>query len=127
MEKVDKEITDYIRKESKSSKIAYEDIASLLHLQYKILGIDNKLKLKHIVIDEAQDFSEFLFYSLNEILDNNKSLTILGDTAQGIYEYRGTNDWNKINREIFNNEVTIEYLNQSYRTTFEIMEEAKRY
>lgn len=84
------------------------------------------MKLKHIVIDEAQDFSQFLFYSLNEILDNNKSLTILGDIAQGIYEYRGSSDWEKINREIFNNEGNIEYLTQSYRTTFEIMEEAKK-
>lgn len=126
MKEIEEDIVSYIRNESKSNKIQYEDIATLLHLQYKILGINNKQKLKHIVIDEAQDFSEFLFYSLNEILDNNKSLTILGDTAQGIYEYRGSNDWNKINKDIFNNEGNIEYLTQSYRTTFEIMEEAKK-
>lgn len=124
MRNVNEEIVEYIRTE-KSKKVAYEDIAALLHLQYKILGIENKIKLKHIVIDEAQDFSEFLFYSLNEILDNNKSLTILGDIAQGIYEYRGSSNWEKINKDIFNNEANIEYLNQSYRTTFEIMEEAK--
>jgi len=125
MKEVEVDIVDYMRK-WKSKQIAYEDIAALLHLQYKILGIESKIKLKHIVIDEAQDFSKFLFYSLNEILDNNKSLTILGDTAQGIYDYRGNSDWKEINKEIFNNEGNIEYLTQSYRTTFEIMEEAKK-
>lgn len=126
MKNTDEEVKEYIRNENKKNKVAYEDIAALLHLQYKIIGINNNLKLKHIVIDEAQDFSEFLFYSLNEIMNKNKSLTILGDIAQGIYEYRGCNNWEKINKEIFNNEAKIEYLNQSYRTTFEIMEEAKK-
>lgn len=106
----------------KGKIISYEDLAGILHIQYRLY--DEKISLKHIVIDEAQDFSEFQFFALNEILHNNKSLTILGDIAQGIYEYRGTNNWNKINQKIFNNEANIEYLRQSYRTTVEIMEKA---
>lgn len=106
----------------KGKIISYEDLAGILHIQYRLY--DEKISLKHIVIDEAQDFSEFQFFALNEILHNNKSLTILGDIAQGIYEYRGTNNWNKINQKIFNNEANIEYLRQSYRTTAEIMEKA---
>lgn len=106
----------------KGKIISYEDLAGILHIQYRLY--DEKISLKHIVIDEAQDFSEFQFFALNEILHNNKSLTILGDIAQGIYEYRGTNNWNKINQKIFNNEANIEYLKQSYRTTAEIMEKA---
>jgi len=126
MENVKKEITLYMRNEIKNKKIQYEDIGAILHLQYKIQGIDEKFNLRHIVIDEAQDFSEFQFYSLKEILNNNKSLTILGDIAQGIYEYRGTDNWEKINQEIFDNEAIIEYLTQSYRTTYEIMNEANK-
>lgn len=114
----------HLNKESKEKGkiISYEDLAGILHIQYRLY--DEKISLKHIVIDEAQDFSEFQFFALNEILHNNKSLTILGDIAQGIYEYRGTNNWNKINQKIFNNEANIEYLKQSYRTTSEIMEKA---
>lgn len=53
-------------------------------------------------------------------------MTILGDIAQGIYAYRGTTNWQKINENIFNNQAIIEHLNNSYRTTFEIMNEANK-
>lgn len=110
----------------KNKKIEYEDVAALLYLQYKIYGLQEKFSLKHIVLDEAQDFSEFQFYVLNEVLGNNKSMTILGDIAQGIYSYRGTNNWQKINEEVFGGDATIEMLSNSYRTTYEIMNEANK-
>jgi len=110
----------------KKKILEYEDLAAIMHLHYKIIGINEKNKLKHIVIDEAQDFGEFQFFALSEVLLNNKSLTILGDIAQGIYEYRGTNNWDIINEKIFNKEANIEYLDQSYRTTENIMNEANK-
>ena len=126
----EKEIIDFMREELrlnfKKKIIQYEDLTGILHLQYNLFGMNEKLVLKHIVIDEAQDFSEFQFYTLNEILSNNKSLTILGDIAQGIYGYRGTNNWNEINQKIFKKDANIQYLKQSYRTTSEIMEEANK-
>jgi len=121
-----KYISNITLEKLKKKKLEYEDLASIMHLHYKIIGINDKIKLKHIVIDEAQDFGEFHFYALNEILQKNKSLTILGDIAQGIYEYRGTNNWEIINEKIFNKEANIEYLNQSYRTTENIMNEANK-
>ena len=121
---------DYIKEEfnekMKKKTIQIEDLTPILYIQYELYGMNEKLRLKHIVIDEAQDFSEFQFYILNKILSNNKSLTILGDIAQGIYDYKGINDWKKVNEDIFNNEANIEYLTQSYRTTSEIMEEANK-
>lgn len=110
----------------KKKKVEYEDLVAIMYLKYKIFGINEKISLKHIVIDEAQDFGEFQFYTLNQILQNNKSMTILGDIAQGIYAYRGTTNWQKINENIFNNQAIIEHLNNSYRTTFEIMNEANK-
>lgn len=110
----------------KKKSVEYEDITILLYLQYKIFGINKKNVLKHIVIDEAQDFSEFQFWVLNKILQDNKSITILGDIAQGIYSYRGTSNWKELNKNVFNNEATIENLDNSYRTTAEIMNEANK-
>ncbi len=125
---IDEDVIEYIQKKSnqKNKTIEYEDLTPILHIEYNLFGMSEKLELKHIVIDEAQDYSEFQFYTLNEVLSNNKSLTILGDIAQGIYEYRGTNNWKEINEKIFKNEANIEYLKQSYRTTSEVMEEANK-
>ena len=123
---VDEELSKYIIEQFNPKKLEYEDITPLLYLQYKIFGLSEKFSLKHIVIDEAQDFSEFQFFTLNKILQNNKSITILGDIAQGIYSYKGTNDWDRINKIVFNGEANIEKLNNSYRTTYEIMTEANK-
>ncbi len=127
---IDSATAEYVIKELnnnvKNKKIEYEDVAALLYLKYKIYGLQERFSLKHIVIDEAQDFSEFQFYVLNEVLENNKSMTILGDIAQGIYSYRGTNNWQKINEEVFGGDAKIEMLSNSYRTTYEIMNEANK-
>lgn len=110
----------------KKKKIEYEDLTAFLYLKYKIMGLSEKFSLKHIVIDEAQDFGEFQFFTLNEVLNNNKSITILGDIAQGIYSYRGTNNWDRINEIVFDNGASIKRLDNSYRTTAEIMNEANK-
>lgn len=109
----------------RKGKIEMEDIAPLMYLKYRIHGIRTKFELKHIVIDEAQDFSEFQFYIFKKIVKSN-SLTILGDLAQGIYYYRGTRNWQKTMELVFEGESELEYLTlqKTYRTTEEIMNAA---
>lgn len=124
------EICDEIRKKFNSNikkkYVEYEDLSALTLIQYRILGVGEKFSLKHIVIDEAQDLSEFQFFVLYEILKRNNSITILGDIAQGIYSYRGIKSWEKLNEVIFDNKSDIKYLKKSYRTTIEIMNEANK-
>ena len=117
-------ILDNFKRNIKLKKIEYEDLTPLFYLQNKFLGNINDLKLKHIIIDEAQDLGEFQFYIFKEILHPNVSMTILGDIAQGIYSYKGTNNWQKLNQNVFDNQATIEVLKESYRTSMEIMNEA---
>lgn len=123
---IDSELYEYIlhtyNKNNKSKKVEYEDLAPLFYIQNKYWG--NNIKLEHIVVDEAQDLGEFQFYNFKELVKPNMSMTILGDISQGIYSYKGTNDWNKLNENIFDNKASIEYLKESYRTSIEIMNEA---
>lgn len=125
---VESELYEYILRKYKDNiknkKVEYEDLAALFYIQNKFWGNINNIKLEHIVIDEAQDLGEFQFYIFKEILKPNMSMTILGDIAQGIYSYKGTNDWDKLNQKVFNNKASIEYLKESYRTSIEIMNEA---
>jgi DNA helicase-2/ATP-dependent DNA helicase PcrA len=106
-----------------------EDLAPLMYLKHKVNGLDDPLDIKHIVIDEAQDFSVFQFRTLKLLLGTS-SFSILGDLHQGIYSYKSIKDWDELTkpagsgkRAIFERprEMTLE---QSYRTTVEIMEKA---
>ena len=125
---VKSELYEYIletyKKNIKSKKVEYEDLAPLFYIQNRFWGNINTLKLEHIVIDEAQDLGEFQFYNFKEIVKPNMSMTILGDISQGIYSYKGINNWNKLNQIVFDNKASIEYLKESYRTSMEIMNEA---
>lgn len=105
----------------KKKSVTHEDLAPIIYLEYKINGSKIKEKLKHIVIDEAQDYGEFQFDVLKTIL-NSTSMTILGDISQGIHYYRGIENWKRfIDVEFNNKEVEFRVLSKTYRTTKEIM------
>ncbi|MBR2240986.1 MAG: AAA family ATPase [Clostridia bacterium] len=106
------------------NEITFEDLAPLMYLQYKINGIKEKARVKHVVIDEAQDYGEFQFDVLKTILNSN-SMTILGDIAQGVHYYRGIENWKRfIDVEFSDVNATYTTLKKTYRTTKEIMDVA---
>jgi DNA helicase II / ATP-dependent DNA helicase PcrA len=126
---VGREAAAFIRESTiqdlKSESIDIEDMAPIIYLKYKIHGVDEKLPVKHIVIDEAQDFSVFQLYVLKSIIKDS-SFTILGDLAQGIHSYRGIRDWGDVEEHVFEGRCGKLVLEQSYRTTVEIMEAANK-
>lgn len=125
---LDKETCSFARSYTaeilKSGFLEIEDLAPVIYLKYCIYGMDEKIPVKHVVIDEAQDFSAFQIYVLKRIIKDS-SFTILGDLNQGIHSYRGIKDWNELTEHVFsdrrNEFLTLE---QSYRTTVEIMDAA---
>lgn len=106
-------------------QIEVEDLAPLVYLKHRLYGFQERTKLNHVVIDEAQDFSPFQFFVLKK-LSNTESFTIMGDLSQGIHAYRSINNWQEINGEIFSKDVNYKTLVQSYRTTIEIMQLANQ-
>lgn len=117
-----KYIKDSFANAQRKGKIEMEDLAPLMYIKCMIHGINTKFELKHIVVDEAQDFSEFQFYVFKKIVKSD-SMTILGDLAQGIYYYRGTRNWQKTMKIVFGEDTEPSYLSlkKTYRTTEEIM------
>ncbi|SKA93033.1 DNA helicase-2 / ATP-dependent DNA helicase PcrA [Caloramator quimbayensis] len=104
--------------------VEIEDLAPIMYIKYCVYGIDEKINVKHIVVDEAQDFSVFQFYVLKKIAKDT-SLTILGDLCQGIHSYRGIKSWRDVQNYVFEDKkCEIVNLEQSYRTTVEIMNAA---
>lgn len=103
-------------------KLTWEDLPPLLYLYHKLYGAADRMT-RHIIIDEAQDFSPFAFSLLREIYPN-AAFTVFGDLAQGIFPYRGVQSWEAINADIFKGQSLMAKLKKSYRTTIEIMEAA---
>ncbi|MGN1299206.1 MAG: HelD family protein [Candidatus Scatovivens sp.] len=126
----DKELSRYLIDDTKQdlvrSDYAFEDLAPLIYIHSKIFGTKFSTKLKHIIIDDAQDYGEFQFSVLKDIL-NSESMTILGDIAQGVYFYRGVENWNDFVKTQFpENGANIVTLNKTYRSTSEIIKIANR-
>ena len=111
------------QKNIKNNSYDFEDLSALIYIK-TALGLNkNYERIKHTVIDEAQDLGEFNFYVLKESLPAS-TFSIFGDLAQSIYDYRGINDWNEVNEVMFSGNGEIVNFNKSYRTTAEIMESA---
>jgi DNA helicase-2/ATP-dependent DNA helicase PcrA len=108
----------------RSGWLETEDLAPIIYIKFIIYGMDEKIPVRHVVIDEAQDFSAFQIYVLKRIIKDS-SFTILGDLNQGIHSYRGIQDWDELTGIVFSDRkhdfLTLE---QSYRTTVEIMDAA---
>ncbi len=99
----------------------FEDIAALLYIASQTTDLKEYNNIRHIVIDEAQDFSLFNFDVLKTIF-SNATFSIYGDLAQSIYNYRSIDHWDELS-QIFPDIKQIN-LNKSYRTTDEIMKTA---
>lgn len=110
-------------KNIKNNSYDFEDLAALIYIKSLIAPDKDYEKIKHVVIDEAQDLGEFNFYTLKSALPS-ATFSIFGDLAQSIYDYRGISNWVEVNNTMFNNNGSIINFNKSYRTTAEIMDVA---
>ncbi|MFL0247828.1 RNA polymerase recycling motor HelD [Candidatus Clostridium stratigraminis] len=118
-------ITEELSNNIDNGIIDSDDLAAMLYLKFKIEGISEKFKFQHLVVDEAQDYSMLQIYILKNLTGNN-SLTLVGDIGQGIYYYKGIEDWQKVIRDVFDGDAKYTPLTQSYRSTVEIIEFANK-
>jgi DNA helicase-2/ATP-dependent DNA helicase PcrA len=117
-----------INQEEASEKLGYMDLAGILYLAVKLQGLKYQKEIKHIVIDEAQDYSFMQFEIIKEIT-GCKSYTIVGDSNQRLIETKEEPAMLHLD-EIFQDlgaEVKMYELNKSYRSTQEIMEYANKF
>lgn len=100
----------------RTKKINFEDAIALLYIKQYLFGINRYNKIKHLVIDEFQDYSPLNYYIVNQMFPCIK--TILGDTGQNVAGYETTilEDFNKL--DTIKSQMVM--LNKSYRSTYEI-------
>ncbi|MEG1483559.1 HelD family protein [Clostridium sp.] len=105
-------------------KLTYLDLPAILYLMIKLDGKKVKKDIRHIVIDEAQDYSLLQFLVLKEIT-GCKSYTIVGDSNQRLVKFEEIPSMLKL-KEIFGGFVKEFSLNKSYRSTYQIMKYASK-
>lgn len=98
------------------------DIAPMLYFKHKLNGVNFKSEIKHIVLDEAQEYS-YLHYKLLKEITNCTSFTIVGDINQMIIKGESP----MMNLDNIFKETKYFNLSTSYRSTYEIMEYANKF
>ncbi|MCY6371203.1 HelD family protein [Clostridium ganghwense] len=118
------EVIDLYNNLNGNKQLTVDDLAPILYLKVKLEGLKLEEEIKHLVIDEAQDYSLLQFIVIKELTKCN-AFTIVGDKNQRILPLRGESPMLKL-QEVMDN---VEYfnLNKSYRSTKEIMEYANNY
>lgn len=67
-------------------QLLYEDATPYLYLKEKIEGRKKQLDVRHVFIDEAQDYTPFQMAFIQEIFPMSK-FTVLGDFSQAIFPH----------------------------------------
>lgn len=120
------EIINIYMRFNEEKTLTYDDLAAVLYLKIKLEGFTAPEEIKHVVIDEAQDYSKLQFMVINE-LTKCQSLTIVGDSNQRLLPIRGEVPMRYIEKYLSNKNVQHFKLDKSYRSTKEIMEFANKY
>ena len=101
--------------------LEYEDVYPILYLKYSLTAAGQRKNIRHLVIDEMQDYSYLQYVLLAKMFSCN--MTILGDKAQTIAGKQ--QDVLTFLPKIFGKKVKRIVMNKSYRNTSEIAEYAK--
>ncbi|KYP80850.1 HelD family protein [Ferroacidibacillus organovorans] len=105
--------------------LEWEDSAALLFLTRHFHGFAADTRYAHMIVDEAQDLSAFQIFVLTK-LSPNATLSIFGDVSQSISPYKGLTSWDEVTRDVFAERAAYKTLEQSYRSTVEIVTFANR-
>ncbi|MDU7477180.1 MAG: RNA polymerase recycling motor HelD [Paenibacillus macerans] len=103
-------------------ELFYEDITPLLYLKELLLGFRSNTSIRHVIIDEAQDYSAFQLFFLKRLFPRAK-ITALGDFNQAIYAHGSVLQESGLLVDLYGPEETeVISLTRSYRSTKEIVE-----
>ena len=117
-------IVDIYKKFMNIDMLSYLDLPAILYLMIKLDGKKSKAEIKHIVIDEAQDYSMLQFLVLQG-LTGCRSYTVVGDVNQRLVKIDEVPAMLRL-EELYGKFVKRFDLNKSYRSTQQIMEYASK-
>lgn len=105
----------------KNRTLEYADLAPLAYLHIALEGNSTKFLVKHLLIDEMQDYSPIQYKLIQKLYPCRK--TVLGDASQSVNPY-GSSTADMIQKALITGEVM--KLCKSYRSTYEITDFAQK-
>ena len=108
---------------SDDGSLRQEDLPMLVMICRAVFGLKTK-PMKHIVIDECQDFSPFQVALLKKV-NPAATFSLVGDLYQGIRADEGIRSWDEWKGPVFDHRADLKQLTVSYRNTVEIMDLAQ--
>jgi DNA helicase-2/ATP-dependent DNA helicase PcrA len=118
------DICDYTTKELMRRNLPYEDATPFIYLKEQIEGFRRNTSMRHIFIDEAQDYAPFQFAFLKRLFPLAK-MTVLGDLNQAIHAQSAHVSLFTLS-SLYDQSETIE-LTRSYRSTKQIIEFTRQF
>ncbi len=108
--------------------MAYEDATPFLYLVERIRGFQMNTSVRHLLIDEAQDYTAFQFAFLLRLFPRSR-VTALGDLNQSIHAHTagGGNGFDALTERFDAEETETIILTRSYRSTRPIVEFTSRF
>jgi DNA helicase II / ATP-dependent DNA helicase PcrA len=103
------------------SAYEYSDVFPLIYLKIKLEGINSYTKVKHLLVDEMQDYTPVQYAVLARLFPCKK--TILGDASQSVNTYSSSSSEEIV--KVFPG-ADVMVLNKSYRSTYEIARFAQK-
>lgn len=104
----------------KNRMLEYADLAPIVYLHIALEG-NNTNSVKHLLIDEMQDYSPVQYKVIQKLYPCRK--TVLGDASQSVNPY-GSSTADMIQKALITGDVM--KLCKSYRSTFEITDFAQK-
>lgn len=101
-------------------RLRYEDVYPVLYLKYTLYQCRNHHGIKHVVVDEMQDYLWIQYLLIHKMFPCR--MTILGDKAQTMEDE--TQDVLKFLPKIFGKDIRKIVMNRSYRNTMEVAQYA---
>ncbi|MFC4184220.1 RNA polymerase recycling motor HelD [Saccharococcus thermophilus] len=103
-------------------KLFYEDATPFLFLKDLIQSFQKNVSIKHVLVDEAQDYSPFQFEYLKCLFPSAR-MTVLGDFNQSIFAHASeTTGFHTLTSLYGPDETDVITLTRSYRSTRQIVE-----
>lgn len=101
-----------------AGKLRFEDLAPVVFLKAMVEGIEELSHIRHVVLDEMQDYSPFHFEIL-KMLFPRSGVTALGDINQSVHPYASAN-YETMLDILGRQRSTLTHLTRSYRSTEQI-------
>ena len=120
------DILKFTQENLDSKTLYYDDAIVLAFLKLKLNRFNEYKDIRHVVIDEAQDYYP-LHYEIVNLLFSNSKYTVLGDINQALEKQADLSLYDQIGKILNKKKATLVKMDKSFRCTNEILAFSSRF